>query len=264
MSDPKQQPEAEFDRIDADAVCEACGTVNPEETLFCKSCGNNLRDQRVNRITDGRGIEELAADTAPPAQWLSKALTVLGILLVIWSAINVANGNIEKWLTSTEHSLVSGPSPARLWKGLDGDVYDALAKQIAEHTITVDEINAAGKAAPQGPEFEGLYFLKNSSAANGAMIGQAAVKEEGGRVFFVAKLSRGAEIRGELDVSAANPKTVSAGMKVGKQILPAYGMAQKLQDGVFACYGQQNAVDEETADADTPTVSAVAYRLPPT
>jgi len=37
--------------IEADAVCAQCGSANPEGTLICKTCGNNLRDQRMLRIT---------------------------------------------------------------------------------------------------------------------------------------------------------------------------------------------------------------------
>ena len=36
--------------IEADAVCAQCGSANPEGTLICKTCGNNLRDQRLMRI----------------------------------------------------------------------------------------------------------------------------------------------------------------------------------------------------------------------
>ena len=41
------------EHLDADAVCEACDTVNPEGTLLCKTCGNNLRDQRARRMKAG-------------------------------------------------------------------------------------------------------------------------------------------------------------------------------------------------------------------
>ncbi|MCX5757207.1 MAG: hypothetical protein NTU83_01615, partial [Candidatus Hydrogenedentes bacterium] len=50
MMEEGPQPQVDIERIDADAVCEKCGTVNPEETLLCKTCGNNLRDQRLHRV----------------------------------------------------------------------------------------------------------------------------------------------------------------------------------------------------------------------
>jgi hypothetical protein len=187
---------------------------------------------------------------------------VLGILVVIWTAINVANGNIEKWLTSTQHTLVSGPGPTKLWKGADSAVYDELLKKITAHTVTADEINGAATAPQSDKLYEGLYFLKASAAANAAVIGQAAVKEDGDRVFFVAKISRDAEIRGELDTSAANPKTLIAGVRIGNRLMPAYGLAQKVKDGEFACYGQQRIEEDENTDSDLPSVSAVAYRIP--
>ena len=60
MSDEHHQHLPEGERLDADAVCGSCGTVNPEDTLLCKSCGNNLRDQRQTRIAvDGPGMEPM-------------------------------------------------------------------------------------------------------------------------------------------------------------------------------------------------------------
>ena len=52
-----QNEASEYGPIDADTVCEKCATVNPEETLLCKSCGNNLRDQRIERMARGGAIE---------------------------------------------------------------------------------------------------------------------------------------------------------------------------------------------------------------
>ena len=44
------------EHLDADAVCEPCGNVNPEGTLLCKTCGNNLRDM-IQAIEAGQ-VEE--------------------------------------------------------------------------------------------------------------------------------------------------------------------------------------------------------------
>ena len=39
MSDEGPGADIPIQRLEADAVCEQCGTVNPEDTLLCKKCG---------------------------------------------------------------------------------------------------------------------------------------------------------------------------------------------------------------------------------
>ncbi|MBI5094367.1 MAG: zinc ribbon domain-containing protein [Candidatus Hydrogenedentes bacterium] len=260
MSDRKQRPDSEFDRIDADAVCEACGAVNPEDTLFCKSCGNNLRDQRVSRITDGRGAEVLLESTKEPVEWLSKALTLLGILVVIWTAINASNGNIVKWLLATHQTLEAGPGAVDLWSGPDKAAYEDLLKQIDAHPVTAEEIESASAGPQPAQGYDGLYFLKSSTSASAAVIGQAAAKQDDDRVLFVAKLPRGAEVRGISDISPGGLKTTTASVKIGKNVMAASGVAQKAKSGGFLCSGRQGGGEDD--DADSPVFSAVAYRIP--
>lgn len=257
MSQGNHDRDAAFDRIDADAVCEACGTVNPEDTLFCKSCGNNLRDQRVQRIAEGRGLEQMVEATATPAQWLSKGLTVLGILVVIWTALNVST--VEQWLLSTQKQLSSEASPESLWSGPDRAAYDDLLKEINDRPLTEEEINSVGAASQAQPGYAGRYLIKRSARPSEAVIGQAALKQTGDRVLFVAKLSADIELRGEINTSSANPATVFAAMKSGRRYAQIFGIAQRAADGSYACYGQQEVQSE---DSDSPTITAVAYRIP--
>ena len=85
------------ERIDADAVCIKCGTVNPEDTFLCKVCGNNLREQRARRVSGATEVDIDAFEDSR-SQWLRRALLAMAILYVVWVAINVSNNNIEEWL----------------------------------------------------------------------------------------------------------------------------------------------------------------------
>jgi hypothetical protein len=91
MEDQRTGIEDNFEYIDADAVCEQCSTVNPAGTLLCKTCGNNLRDQRMRRLAADEGMEAVHASDRP-IRMLTGLLVVLGLLAILWAAINVYNG----------------------------------------------------------------------------------------------------------------------------------------------------------------------------
>ena len=96
MTDLHPDTSEEHHTLDADAVCGACGTVNPEGTLICKQCGNNLRDQRHQRMHAADA--EIGVDTAQSRRRIIDiGLGVFGILVVAWAVINVLNGNIDRW-----------------------------------------------------------------------------------------------------------------------------------------------------------------------
>lgn len=175
------------DAIGADAVCAQCGTVNPEGVFICRTCGNNLRDQRSLRLTADQILQE-GDEGAANRQWhLTSFLAAVGIVLVFITALNV--DRISDWLVDVQNPRVN--TAALFWDAPESDNYDALLSQIssappASGPLSTEETSAEDGVAP------GLYAVYYE----GAPIGTAAVDLREDGVYFAAVLTSGAEIRG--------------------------------------------------------------------
>jgi hypothetical protein len=236
--------DASFDRIDADAVCEECGTVNPEGTLFCKTCGNNLRDQRAHRMTT-EGPSDLQ-DT--PAQTTRRVLvgllTVLAFLLLIWAAMP---GNVERLterLTTTmaEDVYGDGTDPRLYWDGQLSDLFDAMAADLRANPVTSEEIRQADEtpAVAQGGDFGGKYFLRRGARPDDPVLGSALVVEDNGALYFVAFLGE-MELRGRGDFESTRyPSSRFVGVRLDERYSSAHGYAQPLDEGGFLVVGQRD------------------------
>jgi len=238
--------------LDADAVCARCGTVNPEGTLMCKACGNNLREQRTTRLAAGH--EAMAAALGPRRTgWLAKALALLGLLVVLWTAMNVSR--IEDFLVSAH---MSGDAAARLmWDDEAGRAYAELAAELEANPVTPQERERAlaNPVARQG--YAGRYVLMAEGGFRGRReVGQAIVRQVGPRILFVAELSRGMEVRGEawLEDSGEPVARQTAAVRYKKRCHLASGFAELRDDGVFECLGL-SAMDDERH-------MATAHRVP--
>lgn len=253
MGDDYTGPEAPIEHIDADAVCAQCGTVNPEDTLLCKSCGNNLRDQRLLRVAEGRGFDE-----APEAPQLSRrvlgGLTIVGLLIVVWIGAKAREGALEDWLV--DRLMGSAATARTYWGGSNSAVYDELLRQLELNPITPTERDRAMQSPASAQGFDGRYFIRLGNEPDDRVIGQANVRQEGSTLYFVAKLARRVEIRGAAQLREdGRPIVESAAVRIGDELTTAYGFAQKNDDGSFMCYGQSEIAENRTH-------SAVAYRVP--
>lgn len=240
------------EHVDADAVCERCGTVNAEDTFLCRSCGNNLRDQRARRIAS-----EQAAEAALPRErrrWLSKLLALLGILVVLWVALNV--GDIESYLIAAQRP----DSAQAYWTGPESPRYEEMVRILGTYRQpTSADIAAAKGSSPEADNYGGRYVLLPMQERFGGstVIGEAYVEQQDLKLFFVAKLYRDStEIRGtaqvedEGRVAARNP----AGIKIGRDYHTGDGVALRREDGGLDCYGR--------TDFGGAQFAAIAYRLP--
>ncbi len=188
--------------IEADAVCNQCGTVNPEGTLICKKCGNNLRDQRQMRMAADHALSGgEAVSVAVTQSHLRGALTLLGLLLVLWMALNM--GRISSMWTSVPTENTSGvrAHPYTFWQGADTAKYEALEARLdaaypTENSAEGARLNFSGVA-----RMDGVFALFERPGTGLRFVGGAVVQMGNGKYHFVARLLDGTTLRGEaLDV----------------------------------------------------------------
>lgn len=247
MSDDMQH-ESAFDRIEADAVCEKCSEVNPPGTLLCKKCGNNLRDQRLERLAIETGADA-AVDKAKPRRLLSGLLTVFGLLLILWTVNNVANGNIERWMTegmTAQHD--SATDPQYYWSRRSSAPFDELREQLRQNPISRREAGLAMETPAALGDLGGRYLIQRRGLRASQPIGEACARQDGNTVYFVAILYDfpDVEIRGQAESKGA--RTVESRL-IGVQrrggIDAAYGYADLDETGQLACFGATWAGSEQ-------------------
>lgn len=228
----------DVEHLDADAVCEACDNVNPEGTLLCKTCGNNLRDQRARRMQ--------AAPVAPAERSFSIAnivrgvLILFGICVVLWVALNVST--IESWLMSGVQSVAASGqsvvSPESFWDGPGAARYNELAGILQEYPVTIEEAGMLPPGAPL-PSLDGRYVIKRSADSIASPLGSAMIRMDGDTAYFVALLAGGTEIRGSADRSSDTMfQAVSIGiLHADGSFSDAFGVGQIRATGEIKCSG---------------------------
>jgi hypothetical protein len=251
MSGEHLQPGAHPERLDADAVCVQCGSVNPEGTLICKTCGNNLRDQRLMRLASDQALER-GGDVEQQNRWLTGALAIFGLLIVLWTMINI--GNIEAWLIQAQSASVSANDD--LWYGPTTDEFESLLTEMKAVRFGPGDIQDF-MSQDQGEEpVDGVYVVVKQSPLGIKHLATVGVKHVGDELYFVAELREGGELRG----IARNTGTAyaadwgSAALFHEGQYSAVAGVAIRQLDGSFECFGQ-NATTDASYDV-------LAYRLP--
>ena len=239
------------DNLDADAVCVQCSTVNPEGTFICKTCGNNLRDQRSMRMVadqmmDGEGI------TSTKRQWLPVARTILLILIVLYVALNLSS--IESYLVRSQLATVDNIQA--LWTGTDSAIYAELAVGLAV-VPSPQELSEARNNPVANETIDGKYVI----VSRDRRIGLANVSQQGTSIYFVAQLLSGQKLRGK---ALASQKFIrfnweSAGYLSADLYTAVAGVAQRKPDGTLEIFGRRESVSEDSTDA---SYTATGYPLP--
>lgn len=247
---PGVQPGAE--RFDADAVCEVCSMVNPPGTLLCKQCGNNLRDQRRNRMADPTA--DVPDETGASRQILGKLLIVLAAGVLIWTMMNI--DRIQDWAVAQYNTADAvSADPAEFWTGDNQVRFDAMFNRLAASSLTQEDLRAALEAAPTSTEMEGRYVLQRVSGFGGSTLGEAYVDIDGGTAYFVARLRGDTEVRGQATIRDDSLQSRTVGVMTGNQIVSAFGLAQRNQEsGAYECLAL-------LGDSEVP-LNALAYRIP--
>lgn len=236
------------DAIGADAVCAQCGTVNPEGVFICRTCGNNLRDQRALRLSAEQKLME-GADAVESRPWrFTSVLAVVGLLVVFLTALNV--DRISDWLVRAQNPQVDPIAP--LWEGADAADFVPLASELQALKPTEETYRAARATTSRGIE-TGLYAVFYEEAP----VGTAAVALRGQDVLFAAQLDSGAEVRGVGTIGQNNGVIVQwdhAGVYWNDDYHPVAGAGLVRDNGAIDCFGQ--------SDWDGANFEFAVYRLP--
>ncbi len=255
VREPFAHPEYR-EEIEADAVCAQCGTANPEGTLICKTCGNNLRDQRQMRITADQMLDA-EVEGASGFSFLAKALTVLGLLLVLWLGLNV--DRISSVLTSTgdlSQEAATNPNPILLWEGSDHEIYDDYYQQLLKRYPSYSDAESARLESGAMTGFsDGLYVLYERRGTTEQFVGAAMVWEENGTWYYTAQVNGGIQIRGKATLTdgVLYSQWDEAGMMYNGAFHALGGRAFLGVDRVITIMGQ--------SDLGVTQYQSAAYRL---
>lgn len=184
--------------LDADAVCAQCGMVNPEGTLLCKNCGNNLRDQRMLRLQADEYLQGYETTAEKRNTFLRNALGVLGILILLYIGLNA--GSLMNLMTTPQSSGedVILVNPHLYWEDqVKAEPFESLAKQLP-NLPSESDAQTARMNAMVTPPHSARYVLFNNTVNGETYVGCAAVRVQGQEILFTARLLNGLEIRGEI------------------------------------------------------------------
>ncbi|HNZ49576.1 MAG TPA: hypothetical protein PLY90_02515 [Candidatus Hydrogenedentes bacterium] len=228
--------------IDADAVCGQCNTVNPEGTLLCKVCGNNLRDQRLLRMTADQMLEG-EAKSASNSTLLYKLLPILGLLFVLWLGVNARQ--LMTSMTSTQKTdyELAGALAASLWNGEGKERYDDLAARIQ---LTRASETAADHARltvrPMSAIKSGSYAVFMRTGTEERFVGIARIAVENDSVYYAALMKNATEFRGKASLSDGLfvSRWDNSGLFSGGAFYAMAGTAQIQPDGSVSLSGQSD------------------------
>ena len=236
--------------MDADAVCAECGTVNPEDTLLCKTCGNNLREQRARRVAEQ--AELLLGTPARHSEWLKIGLFLLAALVVVYTALN--SGRIARMMVGAED-----PSNPRIFWSREGEIHEEMLSELRLNPVTAEEIVAV-RENPEPLErlTSGRYVLVGDAGdIEGEVVGTAVVRVVEDGAYFAANLPLGVQVRG-FALSEGNRWMVGeemAGVREGKRrYYPGFGRAVVQRAGTVRC--------EVQSDVSPRRYTVLAYYVP--
>ena len=252
MSTEAQDTVGHVDNLDADAACIKCSTVNPEGTLICKSCGNNLRDQRSMRMVADQMMDGTTGVPQSKRQRLRIALTTFGILLILYVVLNLSS--IEDFLVRSQLQTVDNIQA--LWTGSDSEIYAGMLSDLLDRPSPQQLSDAINSPVSTG-SVEGSYVL----VSRGRNLGLAKVLQRDSFIYFVASLTSGEELRGKA-ISGSQYIRVnweSAGYRSVNIYSAVAGIAQVKPDGTVEVLGQMESVSEDSLEA---SYTVVGYPIP--
>ena len=230
------------EKLDADAVCAQCNTVNAEGTLLCKVCGNNLRDQRNRRMQADQAMD-LEHTGQRRRAWLSGVFFVLALALIASTLMN--QELIVDWLIEDE-----APSTELLWTGQYDAYFQPMFEEIDAVGLTAEAAKAAAENIAPADTLEGIYALFDGET----FLGTASFRIEGQDAYFAARLENDREVRGVARLEANNYIALPdfSGIDYRGNVTPISGVAIPQENGAVECMG----------DDGQERSSFMAFRLP--
>jgi len=245
MNNANPDGAAHIEKLDADAVCAQCNTVNAEGTLLCKICGNNLRDQRSRRLLADQAMD-LEHTGKRRRAWVSGLLFVLALGLIASTLMNqemIINWFVGITEEASTHEL--------LWQGEYDDYFAPLVDQLSGAQVTAESAAAALQAGPSPSEIPGIYALFNGEQ----YLGRAILHVDGVEAYFVAELVNGEdEIRGVARLESGSYIAIPEYTAINRRgrIFPVTGVAIPKGNGSAECMG----------DDGFERATCMAFRLP--
>ncbi|HOC68056.1 MAG TPA: zinc ribbon domain-containing protein [Candidatus Hydrogenedentes bacterium] len=242
--------------IEADAVCAQCGSANPEGTLICKTCGNNLRDQRLMRIAADQILDADVEGTVK-VSFLAKAVALLGLLVVLWLGLNV--DKIYTSLTKPRplyDDASQGADAILFWEGDSRQMYDEYQGRLQKRFPSFSDAEAARLESEAMTSFnEGLYALYERHGSTEQFIGAGLAWMYNGEWHYVAQINTGIQVRGKATVTEQilHSQWGDAGMQDNGSFHALTGQASLGVDGVITISGR--------SDSALGKYQSAAYRL---
>jgi len=229
-------------KIDADAVCVQCGTVNPEGTLICRKCGNNLRDQRRLRLQAEEQLR-VGEESLSTRKIVWGIIAFIGAIFIVIAGLNA--DSIMMWLVSSSSGFsFSTESP---WSGELGKQLSILERDLKAQIIASNQIYAAIQRPVNSENFEGVFIIAVRNVdGTFAPVGKAIVKPTEDKYLFVALLDNEAQVRGF--AQKQNERFVvyweNASCEWNAQRGSASGIVSRREDGRYEGYGGTELTNE--------------------
>lgn len=227
-------------KIDADAVCVQCGTVNPEGTLICRTCGNNLRDQRRLRLQAEEQLRAGGEELPSPRKIVLGIIAVIGTVLIVIAGINA--DSIMLWLVSSSEYSTENP-----WSGELGQQLSIMVDDLKSQVLASNQIYSVIQNPIKANEPEGLFVIAiRDVEENLVPIGKAMVKSRGDNYLFTALLDNGAQVRGVAQKQEQRLVAYwdKASCEWNGQRGSASGIVSQRDDGRYEGYGGTDLTNE--------------------
>lgn len=239
MDTPETEQDYNFERVDADAVCEKCGSVNPEGTLLCHDCGNNLRDQRKRRISTAEADVPVGGGPSG-VRVFTGVLTTIGILIILMVVLNIQK--LEAVLVDMQ-DFDENELLAELWDGPESVVYDRLMRDLKKSPSPRGDLLAALENPASDDAYDGRYALAwADDSGSDALVGEANLTRKGDKLYFVVtSLDSSVELRGYALLEGDEERPTvrdTAAVRVGRRIYTTFGYAEKEGVGDYICVGE--------------------------
>ena len=222
--------EGHAEKLDADAVCIQCNTVNAEGTLLCKVCGNNLRDQRAQRLNADQELET-GPRTPKLRSWLSPVFFLLSVTLILSTLYN--QDMIIDWMIGLQSGKVTGPEA--LWQGEESTLMDALVDDLQANLPSEEDALEARDSYTASPRLDGMYVLFSEDV----YVGAANVQTDDEGLYFAALLDSGEQLRGRANLQGNYYLLVpnSGAIQLRNRMNPIQGVASPVGNGTVECVG---------------------------